>query len=232
MNYNLSKVTENVKLGFMAASMSSRETCPDTCPMKKDGCYASYGPINWVWGKLTRGAIGKSFDDLIEGLKKLPKSFPFRMNQAGDLPGVNCRIDSGKLSRLVSATSHLKAWTYTHKPVFTSKLASAKVVKANRIAIKSANDNGFTVNISTNKLSEVDSAIALGIGPVVTILPLGSPNTVFTAKGAKVVKCPAQYKDGVTCATCLLCEKSNRSVAVGFEAHGAKKKLVSSESIK
>lgn len=211
--------------------MSSRETCPDTCPLKADGCYASYGPINWVWTKLTKGTIGKSFDDLLEGLKKLPKGYAFRHNQAGDLPGENCAIDTDKLERLTQAVKRLVAWTYTHKPVFKSKGVSQSLVNANRKAVKQANASGFTINLSTNSLSEVDDAVALGIAPVVTILPLGSANTVFTAGGVKVIKCPAQYKDNVTCNSCRLCAKANRSVVIGFEAHGVKKKNVSSKSL-
>lgn len=225
MFYRLSPKTENAKLGLMAATMSSRETCPDTCPLKNNGCYSNLGPISWIWNKLTAGR-GDSFDVFIEGFKKLPKGYAVRVSQAGDLPGVNCKIDAPKLRRLTKAVKHLTSWTYTHKPVFKSKKVKQSLVKSNRAAIKEANAAGFAINISTNKLSEVDAAIKLGIGPVVTILALGSANTVYTKGGIKVIKCPAQYRD-TTCAQCQLCAKIDRSVVVGFEAHGTNKNQVS-----
>jgi len=223
MNYQLSPQTANVKLGFMAASISSKETCPDACPLKKEGCYGAYGPINWVWTKVSKGTIGKSFGELLTSLKALPKGYAFRHNQVGDLMGLNNEIDTPKLRELTAAVKHLVAWTYTHKPI----VQSDSVALANRKAIQEANQNGFTINISTNNIAEVDAALALGIAPVCTILPLGAANTSYTANGAKVIKCPAQYRDNITCNSCRLCAVSNRSVVVGFEAHGAKTKQVS-----
>jgi len=38
--------------------------------------------------------------------------------------------------------------------------------------------------------------------------------------------CPAQTREGVTCATCKLCSRANRSVIVGFIPHGGAKKKV------
>ena len=46
-----------------------------------------------------------------------------------------------------------------------------------------------------------------------------------TPKGRRVVVCPAQIKDGVTCSTCKLCSKQ-RSFIVAFIAHGTQKKKV------
>lgn len=45
-------------------------------------------------------------------------------------------------------------------------------------------------------------------------------------RGRKVVICPATQREGVTCATCGLCQKQ-RGAIVGFPAHGNAKKFVS-----
>jgi len=51
-------------------------------------------------------------------------------------------------------------------------------------------------------------------------------------KGNKVTVCPATYKDNVTCNSCRLCQKANRSTVVGFPVHGAKKKTAELITIK
>ena len=213
----------------MAATMSSQATCPDACPLKGKECYAGQGPMSWAWNKLTAGTIGHDFDFLITEIKRLPVGYKMRLNQSGDLPGVNNRIDAKKLSKLVQASKHIKGFTYTHKPIRASKKhnVSPLLAKKNRQAIADANKGGFTINVSTNRIEEVDQALRANIGPVVTILPIGSSNTVYTAKGTKVIKCPAQRFESMTCAKCMLCQKTDRSVVVGFEAHGAKKNSLS-----
>jgi len=137
--------------------------------------------------------------------------YKFRHNQAGDLPGNNNAISASMLRQLTAAIAAraLQAWTYTHKPL----------TRANLAAIKEANTSGFAVNLSADNLSEADRKAATGL-PTVVILPRNSPATVYTPAGRKVVTCPAQTRPGATCATCMLCHKINRSVIVGFRAHG------------
>ena len=55
-------------------------------------------------------------------------------------------------------------------------------------------------------------------------LPEGSPKTMFTKSGNKVIHCPATYSD-TNCAKCQLCS-TQRSVVVAFPAHGVAKKKV------
>jgi len=103
----------------------------------------------------------------------------------------------------------LIAWTYTHKPLNESNLNG----------IKSAIQNGFVINASADNLKEADIFKKQGI-PVVVVLPKDSPDTIVTPEGNKVVVCPAQRNENSNCSNCLLCQKSNRSVIVGFRAHG------------
>ena len=108
-----------------------------------------------------------------------------------------------------------------------------------------SNANGFTVNLSADTVTEADELAALGIGPVVSILPeeygrkankgefteslaeyrarpAELPRT--TPAGRKVVVCPAQYLDAKSCADCKLCSHANRTAIVGFAAHGQSKR--------
>jgi hypothetical protein len=101
---------------------------------------------------------------------------------------------------------------------------------ANKHAVREANRAGFTINLSADNLSEADQLANLEAGPVVVVLPesvQGNVKDIKTPKGRSVVVCPATYRDDVSCASCQLCQRQERSVIVGFPAHGASKRKAS-----
>jgi hypothetical protein len=167
--------------------------------------------------------MGYAFPEFVSRLKALPDNQLTRLNQAGDLPGIGNKINRSELAAIVEAGKGKRFFTYTHKPV----LGNGSTEVSNREGIKHANENGTVINLSANNLSHADELKALNIGPVACVIPLGAPNVSFTPAGNKVIKCPAQTTEYITCATCKLCARGNRSVIVGFEAHGICKKTVS-----
>ena len=215
--FHLTLVSQNGKIGPIPASVSSSETCPPSCPLRDKGCYAKYGPLMLHWRKVSEGLRGASWNNFVNAIKGLPRGQLWRHNQAGDLPGHGEDIDTGMLSELVQANQGRKGFTYTHKYQNERNLQ----------AIKHANDNGFTVNLSANSVNEVDKLVALNVGPVVTLLPHTQTTNTVTPGGNKVVVCPATYRDNVKCSTCGLCQKANRSCVVGFPAHGTAYKKAS-----
>jgi hypothetical protein len=132
------------------------------------------------------------------------------------LPGLGEDIDATALSGLVKANQGRRGWTYTHK----------HTTAANRDAIRAANANGFTVNLSANSLAHADELASYDCGPVAVVLPSDQNENTVTPEGRKVVICPATQRDNVTCASCGLCQKQ-RGAIVGFPAHGASAKKVS-----
>lgn len=221
-------ISGNAKTGPIPVSGSQANTCPPACPFapkagKANGCYAAYGPISWHWRKLNAGKIGYEWPEFLTKVKRLLRGQLWRHNQFGDLAGEGNAIDAKALSELVSANKGRRGYTYSHKPVLDEQGPEAA---SNRKAIQMANNEGFTINLSGNNLAHADKLKALGIGPVVTVMPKDSPNTVMTPAGNKVILCPAQYKEGVSCASCRLCQVVNRSVIIGFKAHGAGAKYV------
>ena len=233
MQTALTRISSNVKTGPIPVSTSSKATCPDACPFKAGGCYAKGGPLNIHWEKVTIGERGVSFDDFCGAVSKLPKGQLWRHLQAGDLDGENNFINPESLEKLTKANKGRKGFCYTHKPILNESVSgdlseSEKdlLVESNRNAIKKANDNGFTINLSGNNFDHADKLKALNIGPVVVVMPSDNTVNTVTPNGNKVVICPATYKDDVTCASCGLCQKGNRSVIVGFPAHGNGKKKV------
>ena len=215
MNVHLALKSSNEKTGPIPVSTSPRSSCPPSCPMLSR-CYAESGfHLRMHWDKVSSGERGDDWNTFCERISNLPEGQIWRHNQAGDLPGDGDCIDARALARLAKANQGRKGYTYTHKPVLRGTHA-----KGNRAAIAKANKAGLTINLSANNPSEVDALAKLGIAPVVTIIPRGHPATSFTPEGRKIVGCPAQRRDGVSCATCGLCAVASRSVVVGFWAHG------------
>jgi hypothetical protein len=169
------------------------------------------------WHKVTKGVAGDSWDAFTAQIAALPVGQPWRHNQAGDLPGDGDAVDAAKLSALVNANRGKLGWTYTHKPMDIAR---------NRKAVADANANGFVVNLSADTLAEADELAALNIGPVVVVLDAqdGQRADTVTPAGRRVVTCPATYRDNVTCASCLLCARGNRTTIVGFPSHGTYRK--------
>lgn len=216
--YHLTPQSTNKKTGMgVAVSTTSKDSCPDSCPLKNNGCYAASGPLNIHWTKISNGQRGSNWKEFIQEINKLPDNWKFRYAQAGDLPGKNEYIDSKKLFELAKTIQKkkLKAWAYTHKTLNQSNVKK----------IKKANEMGFCINASADNLHEADEAMDAGL-PTVVVLPSDSDNVLTTSKGRRVVVCPAQTKEGKTCSDCMLCAKTDRKFAIGFKAHGVLYKKV------
>ena len=225
MKYHLTKQSGNVKTGPIPVSTSGAQTCPEICPLKNSGCYAASGPLGMHWRKVTDGKRGDDWSEFLARVSEIPVGQAWRHNQAGDLPGEGDRIDREMLMQLVSASNGRKGWTYTHKPVAGGNGFHDSAIRAqNASAIRQANSmDGMTVNLSANNLAHADLLCETGAGPVVVVVAIDSKPVTYTPAGRKVVVCPAQQREGVTCADCMLCSKQ-RSVIVGFRAHGASRR--------
>ena len=217
--FHITPKSKNAKVGNMAATTSTAKTCPTSCPFKDNGCYADSGPLKLHWDKVTEGERGDDWPTFIDKIKDLPAGSKWRHNQAGDLPGDTKDLDSTKCVDLAKANEGKRGFTYTHYDVLNNF--------QNAITVNMMNHLGFTVNVSANNLEHADQLCDLDIAPVATVLPIEQTTNTVTPKGRKVVVCPATYKDDVSCASCMLCEKWDRKVIVGFPAHGTSKKKAS-----
>jgi len=217
--FHITPKSKNVKVGKMAVTTSTATTCPTSCPFKSNGCYADSGPLKLHWDKVTRKERGDDWSTFIDKIKELPTGSKWRHNQAGDLPGDMEKLDAEKCIQLAKANKGKRGFTYTHYDVLDNF--------QNAITVNIMNHLGFTVNVSANNLEHADKLCDLNIAPVATVLPIDQTTNTVTPKGRKVVVCPATYKDDVSCASCMLCEKWDRNVVVGFPAHGTSKKKAS-----
>jgi len=223
--------TANRITGPIMVTTSPRFTCPRTCAFKKHSkgplagfCYAEHGALGgFVWTLLDRSEAGLnilngtrvySFEELLYSVRSLKPGALWRHNIAGDLTSNDqLTVDRVALRAIADANKGRRGFTFTHYDVLTNL--------GNREAIKEANENGFTINLSGNSFSHADQLADLGIGPVTVILPAGTTRNTKTPKGRTVVICPTNTH-GVTCAQCGLCARQ-RSTIIGFPASGGQK---------
>ena len=210
MNFHFNRASLNRKTGVMPVVTSSRETCPPECPLwELNICYAKHSWMGIHWRKVSSGERGESFADVIAKIKRIAKGVIWRWGVAGDLPGEDGFLAESDCYAISLSNGRSDGYAYTHYSPYKGN---------NRAIIKAMNSSNFTVNLSSDTLTEADDFVATGL-PVVTLLPVGAPKVSYTPGGNKVVKCPA-IPDKVTCSTCKLCTKKDRDFIVGFEAHG------------
>ena len=217
MRYHFIRESGNRKTGPIPVTYSERTTCPESCPHYRSDCYAEDYYTRLSWDKVSQR--GGALEKLCESIAALPAGQLWRMNVAGDLPGQGETVDPVALGEIVRSNMGRLGFTYSHKK-------SPDAVHW----IRHANAWGFTVNLSADDAGEADTLAALGAGPVVCIVPIDTPERTVTPEGRPIVVCPAQTRDTVTCESCRLCARFNRSVIVGFRAHGTRAKLADSKA--
>lgn len=221
MKFHLTRVSRNRKTGPIPVATSSRNTCPDSCPLQRRGCYADNGPLRIHWDKVTE--TGVTFDEFLRQIARLPRNQLWRYGQAGDLP--ERRED---VLRLAKANGRRPVIAYTHHRDVD--------------AYREAERLGFHINLSADDLGESDKLKEAGLS-VVAVLPaaygrqanepmrdyrdrMGGKLSLVTPAGNPVAICPATYAD-TDCDRCRACAKPRPGgTIIGFPAHGSRKKLI------
>jgi hypothetical protein len=211
-------ISSNAKTGPIPTTTSDRSTCWTGCPFYDKGCYAKSGPQALHWRKVSAGERGYEWDAFLRLIRKLNRGQLWRHNVSGDLPIVaDGIIDGNKVVELADANRGRKGYTYTHHPLTDTNLG----------VIKYANAAGFTVNVSTESVEAADRIMSEHKIPAVAVVNSDKTDRFYrTESGRKVITCPATLHDNVTCATCGLCQQSDREFIVAFPAHGTAKKTV------
>ena len=85
---------ENRKTGQIPTAYVARESCPSSCPLLGNGCYAETGNIGLHWRKM-KGVPWAKFCLMVA--EKLGPRQLWRFGVAGDLPGFGGLIDRAAL---------------------------------------------------------------------------------------------------------------------------------------
>ena len=210
-NFSFTAVSGNKKTGTMPVTRTDKSSCPLSCGSYA-GCYAKSGPSAIHWNKLNNE--GLTIDGLVSKIDTIERGAIWRMNEAGDLPGINESIDTESMDKIIAVNSKrkLQGFTYTHKK-------SMQAIDY----VQSANKKGFTINVSCDTIDEVKKFHAMGL-PCVAISDTNKK--VSYIDNIKLVQCPAEYNEKLTCKTCKMCANSVRDYVIRFTPHGTSKKKI------
>ena len=217
MNFHFVKKSGNKKTGFMPVTYNSRLSCPDSCIFKNNGCYADNYHTALNWDKVTSGQRGGTFKELLNNIKALKPGTIWRACVAGDIPSNN----KGEISRtyikgITEANKGLKGYTYTHNRLDIGE---------NITLLKTANKQGFTVNISVESEAAADNAVLNSLPAVIVVKSNEQRHTWFTKNKNKILVCPAQTS-GKNCIDCQLCQHRPKQLIIAFKAHGNQAKRI------
>lgn len=211
--FSFVRVSANRKTGAMPVTNTDARTCPPSCGLFAE-CYAKSGHVAIHWRKLGR-ENGYTLVELCRLIRTIGGQQLWRHNVAGDLPGTGDSINRTDLMRLARANRGRRGFTYTHKPDTPGNIA----------AIREATTAGFIINLSADNAAQADDLMVHGL-PVVVVIPADAPKVTQTPRGRKIVHCPAENSDRVTCATCGLCAVADRSYLIGFKPKGVNRRTV------
>jgi hypothetical protein len=207
-----------------ATYASIKATCPNSCPLKDDGCYAQTSYVGIVNARMNRRAKGQSVLDLARSEAKaidncydggqVPKGRALRLHVAGDSRTVTgTRILNAAIGRWKKRGGGT-CWSYTHawKNVTHSEWSNVSILA------------------SVTTTSEVAQARAQDYAPSIVV---GEHPTdkAYTLPGSDTtwIPCPNQTR-GVGCTDCRLCFKTDwlydTNCGISFSAHGVYKGVI------
>ncbi len=213
IKYSLS--AGNSKTGAMLLVRSPRSTCPDSCGLKGNGCYAENFPLVLHWAKQEQ--TGVDFSTVIYAVRSLPKDSIWRLFEAGDFepsPENPELIAASQVLSLLSANKGKRGFGYTHYPVLP-----------NLEVLQLMNSSGLTINASADTFKQAVTYFSLGL-PTTLLVSENFPKD-SVVDGVRIVVCPNQSTPNKpTCLQCQMCAKPDRDYVIGFRAHGTKKRKI------
>lgn len=215
----LATLSQNKKLGGIGAIYRSVEhTCPSSCPLRGNGCYAQTGNV----GMQQKGhsPSDNDYTDVLTFYKRLPYKHLVRLNVSGDF------LRDGKIDRKYidaineshDARPDVMSFGYTHAWQGDESVAPDDF----RYHV--------VVNASVDNIADLDRARNATDFPLTVILPESEDRRHFKHGSHTIVVCPQQYDSRITCDNCRMCAVPKRKSVIGFKSHGSLKAKVSSIS--
>ena len=211
----------------VSATWVAQQSCPDSCPLRSNGCYAELNKSGLHTHRLNQQAARRRKSkralrlELAKleaaGIRNLTGKRQLRVHVVGDCPSPTTARIVAKAMLEHEQRKGQPAWTYTHawRDVPIEAWQGARVIA------------------SCNNVKEVGEARAAGYGTAV-ITPYHPSNKIYQLEGETIVPCPAQFKRNgvrvVTCETCTLCKRPDflrdRRLSVGFQPDGGSEKKI------
>lgn len=214
--------SKNEKTGPVSVTYASIDgSCPKDCMHRDAGCYAQTGMVGIQTNRLNKNNKTRGRSDAREIAREEARYIraaiangentqAMRLHVAGD-----CRTASA--ARTVSSACegwNNPVWTYTH---------AWKVVDRE-------NWGNVSVLASVDKSEDISLAFERGYAPAIVVSehPTDGKSFVRAEDNIRIIPCPAQTRENVTCDTCKLCWNAARlhatRSAISFAAHGVRKR--------
>lgn len=226
------EISENKKLGPISATYVSQASCPNDCPWYGAGCYAESGVMGYTTQRLNRSterdavAIARAEADAIDGLSgerllRLHVVGDTRTNRGAERIGSAAKRYAQRGMKPVKGK---KVFGYSH---------AWKRVK------RESWGEWVSMLASCETVADAKRAMTEGYAAALVVAEF-ERDSAYEMEGVTVLPCPAQTRDGVTCATCGLCRDDDRlreaGLVIAFAAHGAakgkvKRKLISLQMV-
>lgn len=206
--------SQNAKIGNIAATyLPIEQTCPESCKLKNNGCYAktSFAGIhnkrleNAHSGMYAYDIVRKEAREIIKNAHK-SKGQALRLHVSGDAR------TNGSAKLLANAAKHWNGmvYSYTHAWRDVSRKSWGKI----------------SILASCETIDDVKRAHKKGYAASL-IVESHKDSKAYDIDGVKVIPCPSQTKD-VTCEQCRLCMRDEvlhkQKAVIAFAAHGSGKK--------
>lgn len=214
--------SKNEKTGNVSVTYASIDgSCPTDCAHRNSGCYAQAGMVGIHSHRLdaysktqekhdAREVARDEAREIRQAIKDGSNTRAMRLHVSGD-----ARTDSAaKTLRDACEGWNNPVWSYTHA--------------WKRVARESWGPK-ISILASVDKREDISLAFDRGYAPAIVVEKHDSAKAHFDPElNAKVIPCPAQTKDNVTCVSCKLCWnddylRSARAV-IAFAAHGVQKR--------
>lgn len=200
----------NRKTGDIPVTYRPKSTCPTSCPFlpgsEHGGCYGTgrlFASADKYAGEVD---VTEAADKIRRGMN--PAARILRDRVVGDVLTEDGRLDRDYIMKIVQiATANgLTPFGYTHawREFTLDDLAFLR-------------RSGYVMNASTETPSAAGAA-ALTRLPVVIVNDTLVEGSIVAGK--RVVTCPAETREGITCADCGLCAKPGRDALIRFTTHG------------
>lgn len=212
------KIIGSPRRGFAAAlTLPIQATCPKSCPLRNEGCYAQGGHMAIHESRLAKASAGKNAlvisklaaSEVVQAAESgLARARALRLFQAGDARTNSAAKVLASASRKWMEKGGLAVWGYTHAWRDVSKdswngvsiLASVESVKDAKKALR---EHKYAPALVVNNHPEDGRAYDIG--------------------GVTMVPCPEQTR-GVPCIDCRLCWDADalaaRKTGIAFAVHG------------
>lgn len=203
---NIVTRTKNKKLGpgMLVLDRPVGLTCPSTCPLLNNGCYAES-----MANRMPSTQTGAMKNLELGDIKMISSNRPLRLHVGGDFYRQN-RLDRQYLAKLIKVIRGRrgKGKTYTYTHCFRDPVLTRILMRLKRF--------GLTVFASCHSPQDMSDALALGYRIALISESAEEGMTALRLMGLKGIVCPEQRGTGLTCDRCGYCylQKSDKHLVL------------------